>query len=352
MHILEAGHESPGRPCVILLHGFPELAFSWRKVMVPLAEAGYYVVAPDQRGFGRTTGWDTTYDDDLAPFRVLNLVRDVVALVSALGYRTVAGVFGHDAGARVAAYCALIRPDLFGSVAIMSSPFPGPPALPFGTIVGGERRNAAETKSDIHECLAALARPRKHYQRYYTTRPANDDMWKCPQGVGAFMRAYYHYKSADWEGNLPYRLAAWQAEELAKMPTYYIMDRDCDMAETVAPFMPSESEIASCRWLTNPELAVYEEEYGRTGFQGGPSMVSVQQRPGTGARDAGLFGCVDRRTLLLHRRDIRLGVIPKARGTRGDADQRLSSNVGLPLHSRCGSLGAAGKPRGGSSPPS
>ena len=279
MHVLEAGHESPGRPCVILLHGFPELAFSWRKVMVPLAEAGYHVVAPDQRGFGRTTGWDTTYDADLAPFRVLNLVRDVVALVAALGYRSVAGVFGHDAGARVAAYCALIRPDLFQSVAIMSSPFPGPPTLPFGTAVDGARPATAKAEPEIHESLAALARPRKHYQNYYTTRPANDDMWKCPQGVGAFMRAYYHYKSADWNGNRPYRLAAWRAEELAKMPTYYIMDRDCDMAETVAPFMPSEFEIAACRWLTEPELAVYKAEYGRTGFQGGLQWYRCNNGP-------------------------------------------------------------------------
>ena len=58
MHVLEAGFETSGRPCVLLLHGFPELAYSWRKVMPALAEAGYHVIAPDQRGYGRTTGWD------------------------------------------------------------------------------------------------------------------------------------------------------------------------------------------------------------------------------------------------------------------------------------------------------
>src|SRR3954451_922714 len=56
MHVLEAGYESKGRPCLLLLHGFPELAYSWRKVMPPLAAAGYHVLAPDQRGYGRTTG--------------------------------------------------------------------------------------------------------------------------------------------------------------------------------------------------------------------------------------------------------------------------------------------------------
>ena len=57
MHVLEAGR-GRGRPLLLLLHGFPELAYSWRKVMPALADAGYHVVAPDQRGYGRTTGWD------------------------------------------------------------------------------------------------------------------------------------------------------------------------------------------------------------------------------------------------------------------------------------------------------
>jgi hypothetical protein len=95
VHILEAGYESPGRPAVLLLHGFPELAYSWRKVMLPLAAAEYHVIAPDQRGYGRTTGWDDSYDPD--PFRILNMVRDAMGLVFALGYREVAGVVGHDA---------------------------------------------------------------------------------------------------------------------------------------------------------------------------------------------------------------------------------------------------------------
>lgn len=269
MHILEAGYEEAHRPCVVLLHGFPELAYSWRKVIVPLAAAGYHVIAPDQRGFGRTTGWDADYDGDLVPFRVRNLVLDVLALVFALGHRTVAAVAGHDSGARVAAYCTLIRPDVFRSAAIMSAPFAGPPALPFGTAGDPNLDTDHRTGFDIHEQLVALSRPRKHYQRYYMTREANDDMWGCPQGVTAFLRAYYHYKSADWAGNKPSPLKSWTADELAKMPTYYIMDRDLGMAETVAPYMPSEQQISACRWLSNAELQVYAEEYSRTGFQGG-----------------------------------------------------------------------------------
>src|SRR4030095_7164974 len=76
VHVLEAGWEERERPCLLLLHGFPELAYSWRKVMLPLAEAGFHVIAPDQRGYGRTIGWDSNYDGDLGSFRFLNLVRD------------------------------------------------------------------------------------------------------------------------------------------------------------------------------------------------------------------------------------------------------------------------------------
>src|SRR6185369_2883578 len=133
VHILEAGFETPGRPAVLLLHGFPELAYSWRKVMPALADAGYHVIAPDQRGYGRTTGWDASYDGDLNSFRLLNLVRDALGLVSAFGYPSIDAVVGHDFGSSVAAWCALVRPDVFRSVALMSAPFAGPPPLPFDT---------------------------------------------------------------------------------------------------------------------------------------------------------------------------------------------------------------------------
>jgi pimeloyl-ACP methyl ester carboxylesterase len=109
MHLPEAGYGLPGRP-LVLLHGFPELAYSWRKVMLPLAAAGFHVVAPDQRGYGGTIAWDSDYDGDLASFRILNAVRDALGLVSALGYHDVALVAGHDFGAAVAAWCALVRP--------------------------------------------------------------------------------------------------------------------------------------------------------------------------------------------------------------------------------------------------
>jgi pimeloyl-ACP methyl ester carboxylesterase len=268
VHILEAGYESSGRPAVLLLHGFPELAYSWRKVMPPLAAAGYHVIAPDQRGYGRTTGWDDSYDADPDPFRILNMVRDAMGLVFALGYRQVAAVVGHDAGSPVAAWSALIRPDVFRSVTMMSSPFAGVPSLPFNIANGAPMPRPAQTDDELDAELAKLNPPRKYYQNYQRTPGANDDMLHAPQGLHAFFRAYYHYKSADWKGNNPHPLRARTAEEMAQIPTYYVMELDKGMAASVAPFMPSAEEIAACKWLTEAEVDVYVTEYARTQFTG------------------------------------------------------------------------------------
>ena len=286
LHVLEAGYDRGDRPCVLLLHGFPELAYSWRKVMIPLAEAGYHVIAPDQRGYGRTTGWDPGYDGNLASYRRLNIVRDALGLVAAFGYRTVAAVVGHDFGSPIAAWCGVVRPDVFRSVVLMSAPFGGTSALPFDTANDPPPVQASPPGPSLYDDLAALPRPRKHYQRYYTTREANANMHGAPQGIHAFLRGYYHYKSADWAGNRPFTLQARTATEMAKMPTYYIMDLDQDMAETVAPVMPTATEIAACEWLPDDALRIYAEEFGRTGFQGG---LQWYRSGGLGAPEMQLF---------------------------------------------------------------
>jgi pimeloyl-ACP methyl ester carboxylesterase len=270
VHILEAGFETPGRPMLLLLHGFPEIAYSWRRVMPGLAAAGYHVVAPDVRGHGRTAGWDRSYDADPVPFRTMNLVRDALALVYAMGRRAVAGVLGHDAGSPVAGWCALARPDVFRSVVLMSAPFGGAPALPFDVehAPPPPPRPQAMNSAEMDAALAGLDPPRKHYVRWYTTPEADPDMMRAPQGLAAFFRAYYHVKSADWAGNRPHPLGQGVAA-LAELPTYYLMRRELGMAATVAPFMPTPAEVAACGWLTEAELGVYAEEYGRTGFVGG-----------------------------------------------------------------------------------
>lgn len=265
MHVLEAGYEENGRPTVVLLHGFPELAYCWRKVMMPLAEHGYHVIAPDQRGYGKTTGADTGYDCDLDAYRPTHLAQDVAGLLSALRIDEFS-VVGHDFGSPVAGYCALMYPERVCSAVFMSAPFLG---LNPAVIRPGGTEKAVEIQNDIANELARLPRPRKHYHHYYCTREANENMWKASQGLKDFQRAYYHQKSADWKANRPHPLESFIAEELSKMPGYYIMDLDKGMAETVAEHMPSEEEIGSNLWMPDEELQVYTDEYQRTGYQGG-----------------------------------------------------------------------------------
>jgi pimeloyl-ACP methyl ester carboxylesterase len=150
-------------------------------------------------------------------------------------------------------------------VVLMSAPFGGVTPLPFDTIAH-PRTTPQDT---LHRDLAALTRPRKHYQWYYATREANAHMQHAPQGLHDFLRAYYHAKSADWPDNRPFPLKGWTADELAKLPTYYVMDAAATMADTVAHEMPTPRRIAACRWLPDQELAIYAAEYARTGFQGG-----------------------------------------------------------------------------------
>ncbi|KAJ5672535.1 hypothetical protein N7507_001662 [Penicillium longicatenatum] len=279
-HTLEAG-ATPGRdrPLIVLLHGFPEIAYSWRRILPQLADAGFYVIAPDQRGFGRTTGWDTRpFDEvDLASFSLTNLVRDVVILVHALGYRSVHCVVGHDCGAITASMCALMRPDFFHSVVLMSHPFNGSPTLPFNTANESKDENATAADRGggggaegsvaalgIHQALAQAGR--KHYKWYYSTARANGDMSLAPHDLHRFLRGYFHLKSGSWPGNQPRRLNGWTAEEVVQMPFYYIMPLNATMPEAVEAHMVDEPSggQTSHSWLPDDELAVYVAEYART----------------------------------------------------------------------------------------
>ena len=260
MHVLEAG--SPSNPCVLLLHGFPELAFSWRHQLTALANAGFHVIAPDQRGYGDTLGGDDHFDGDWQASGMLHLVDDVLALLEALNIGHVKAVIGHDFGSPVAAWCALTRPDVFRAVVMMSAPFSGPP----------DAVHWATTHAAIVQEVVALGQsdpPRQHYQWYYSDAQANEDLWQAPQGLHAFLRAYYHVKSADWAVNQPHALTAWQAAELAKLPHYYVMPADQTMAQAVAVHAPNAAQVSACTWLSETDLAVYVAAYQARGFQGG-----------------------------------------------------------------------------------
>jgi pimeloyl-ACP methyl ester carboxylesterase len=214
-------------------------------------------------------------------------VQDLISMVSFIGYGSVAAVAGHDFGSPIAAHCALARPDVFRSVVMMSAPFAGPPPWPAAGPGNGPGPEAGSGE-DIHAALAGLTPPRKHYQWYYSTRQAAEDMLHPAQGLGDFLRAYFHVKSGDWPGNHPYTMKAFNAAELARLPEYYVMPAGDGMPETVARFMPSPAEVAACSWLTDGDLGVYRVEFARTGFQGGLQWYRCATS-GLAAADLDLF---------------------------------------------------------------
>ena len=164
VNMIEAGTQ--GHPLVLLLHGFPNLGYSWRKAMPALADAGYYVIAPDCRGFGRTVGWDKSWDADPTPFLTLNMVRDQIALVYALGYRKAEIIVGHDQGQLIATYAAIVRPDMFLRLTTVSSAGGEPPSFPFA----GTERKPAYTAAELDAEFAKLNPPRRDYQDYWASK--------------------------------------------------------------------------------------------------------------------------------------------------------------------------------------
>jgi epoxide hydrolase A/B len=113
MHYVEQG----SGPLVVLCHGWPESWYSWRHQIPVLAAAGFRVVAPDQRGYGRTDA-----PEPIESYNIFTLVGDIVGLVRSLGESS-AIVVGHDWGAPVAWHCALLRPDIFRACALLSVPY-------------------------------------------------------------------------------------------------------------------------------------------------------------------------------------------------------------------------------------
>nr|XP_029118779.1 bifunctional epoxide hydrolase 2 isoform X2 [Elaeis guineensis] len=113
MHVAEKGEGPP----VLLLHGFPELWYTWRHQIAGLAARGYRAIAPDLRGYG-----DTDAPPDVASYTVFHLVGDLVALLDTLALSQVF-VVGHDWGAFVAWHLCMLRPDRVKALVNLSVPF-------------------------------------------------------------------------------------------------------------------------------------------------------------------------------------------------------------------------------------
>ena len=160
IHVVEQG----AGPLVLLVHGFPETSYSWRRQLPALAAAGYRAVALDVRGYGRSAR-----PTDPAAYRMLDLVDDNVAVVHALGERS-AVLVGHDWGSTIAAHSALLRPDVFRAVGLLSVPYSPPggprPSSVFARMGGDEEfyvsyfqelgRAEAEIEPDVRGWLAGF----------------------------------------------------------------------------------------------------------------------------------------------------------------------------------------------------
>lgn len=114
LKVIDAGQR--GAPVVVLAHGFPELAHSWRHQIPALAAAGYRVLAPDQRGYGGSSRPDSVEDYD-----IVNLTGDIAGLLDDVGAQR-AVVVGHDWGSPVVSNFALLHPDRVAAVAVLSVP--------------------------------------------------------------------------------------------------------------------------------------------------------------------------------------------------------------------------------------
>ena len=175
------------------------------------------------------------------------------------------------------------------SVVMMSHPFAGLPNLPFDIV-----RNPTMPKpvENVHKALAELSYPRKHYKWYYSTEPANHEMTEPKEGMHAFLKGYFYLKSANWLKNDPKPLSAWNAPELANLPSYYVMPLHSSMREAVAEEMsredPAQVQEKMAQWLPDSDLGVYVSEFSRNTFQGGLNYYRVVTDPAN-MKDLELF---------------------------------------------------------------
>ena len=220
MHIAEDGEG----PLVVLCHGFPELWYSWRHQLKALAEAGYHVVAPDQRGYGQTDRPEAVED-----YNILQLSGDIIGLLDALG-ETVAVIVGHDWGAPVAWHCVLLRPDIFRAVVLMSVPY--------------RRRWSADIPPT--EAMKQMAGEKQFYQLYFQ-EPGKAE----------------HELEADVRKTMLMSLYSGSGDAPPDKRWRFLFDKSETFldAGTVPETLPA--------WLTEADLDFYTEEFKRTGFRGG-----------------------------------------------------------------------------------
>ncbi|KAL1546005.1 epoxide hydrolase A-like [Salvia divinorum] len=212
MHVAEKGQG----PTVLLLHGFPELWYTWRHQIVALAALGYRAVAPDLRGFG-----DSDAPPDAPSYSCLHVAGDIVALIESLGGGEPVFLVAHDWGAMVAWYLCLFRPDLVKAFVSLTVPF----------------------------------RP-----RHATVKPI--------AGMRAFFGEEYYMCRFQEVGKVESEIAEYGAEAVIKK---ILTDRTPGPPRLPKekPFGPDPKSIKLPQWFTEEDLKYYADKYEQKGFTGG-----------------------------------------------------------------------------------
>ncbi|MCU1359677.1 MAG: hypothetical protein JWN99_966 [Ilumatobacteraceae bacterium] len=218
-------------PLVVFCHGFPESWYSWRHQLPAVAQAGFRAVAMDMRGYGQTS-----QPADVGAYSLNHLVGDVVGVVAALGERQ-AVVVGHDWGAPVAWYSALMRPDMFRAVAALSVPY----IAPFGSLPEG---------LTLNDLMRANAAGREYYRLYFQEPGVAEADLEAD--VRSTVLGFMYGVSGDivadgvqtggWDGHFP-------------------------AGETMTQQLVVPGHLPA--WLSEDDLSFYVAEMSRTGFRGG-----------------------------------------------------------------------------------
>lgn len=220
MHIAQQGKGL----LVVLCHGFPESWYSWRHQLRALSEAGYYVVAPEQRGYGQTDR-----PEAIEAYNILELTADIVGLVDALNQEH-AVIVGHDWGAVVAMYCSLLRPDIFRATILLSVPY-----LP-----------RVWTSIRPTDAMKQMAGENQFYQLYFQ-EPGLAEA-ELEADVRKTITLFLYSASGDPPPQKRWRYMFSKSEKLLDT---------CTQPET----LPS--------WLTEQDIDFFTGEFERTGFRGG-----------------------------------------------------------------------------------
>jgi len=226
LHYVEHG----SGPLVLFCHGWPESWYSWRHQLQAVGDAGYRAVALHMRGYGKTT-----QPEDVEAYTISSLVGDVVGSVAGLG-ESEAIVVGHDWGGPVAWYSALMRPDVFRALAVLSVPFNPPFPLPAGI--------------DLNDVMRESAAGRQYYRLFFQEQGVAEadferDVRKSMLGVlyvfsGDIVRDQIH--EIGWDGHFP-------------------IDETMTEQFVIPEKLPE--------WLTEADLDFYVKEHTAAGFSGG-----------------------------------------------------------------------------------